>query len=103
MKQEVGSLILKPFTNRRYSYRKEFAPRGCKFLPLRIVSMRIRMKADLFLETKSQNRAPPPLLFIPLTFPQITQRESNIVCIYNYVNMSKRVSIVKTDFGWSEE
>ena len=35
--------------------------------------------------------------------PQITQRENNIVCIYNYVNMSNRVSIVKTDFGWSEE
>ena len=25
------------------------------------------------------------------------------MCIYNYVNMSNRVSIVKTDFGWSEE
>ena len=63
------------------------------------------MTADHFVETKSQNRAPPPLLFIPLTFPppQITQRENNIVCIYNYVNMSNRVSIVKTDFGWSEE
>ena len=52
------------------------------------------MKADHFVEAKSQNRAPPPLLFIPLTFPQITQRENNIVWIYNYV---------KTDFGWSEE
>ena len=31
--------------------------------------MRIRMKADHFVETKSQNRAPPPLLFIPLTPP----------------------------------
>ena len=64
------------------------------------------MKADHFVETKSQNRAPPPLLFIPLTSPpppKITQRENNIVCIYNYVNMSNRVSIVKTDFGWSEE
>ena len=61
------------------------------------------MKADHFVEAKSQNRAPPPLLFIPLTFPKKTQRENNIVWIYNYVNMSNRVSIVKTDFGWSEE
>ena len=55
------------------------------------------MKADHFVETKSQYRAPPPLPFIPLTPPL----ENNIVCIYDYVNMSNRVSIVKTDFGWS--
>ena len=66
------------------------------------------MKADHFVETKSQNRVPPPLLFIPLTPPppkkKITQRENTIVCIYNYVQTrAKRVSIVKTDFGWSEE
>ena len=61
------------------------------------------MKADHFVEAKSQNRAPPPLLFIPLTFPPNNARENNIVHIYNYVNMSNRVSIVKTDFGWSEE
>ena len=66
------------------------------------------MKADHFVETKSQIRAPPPVLFIPLTSPPppplITQRENNnIVCIYNYVNMSNKMSIVKTDFGWSEE
>ena len=61
-------------------------PRGCKFLPLRIVSMRIRMKADHFVERKSQNRAPPsPPIYSPDFPPQITQRENNIVFIYNYV------------------
>ena len=62
------------------------------------------MKADHFVETKSQNRAPSPLLFIPLTSPQ-RQRENNIVCrpIYNYVNMSNRVSVVKTDFRFCTE
>ena len=28
-------------------------------------------------------------------------KPNNIVCIYNYVNMSNKVSIVKTDF-WME-
>ena len=28
---------------------------------------------------------------------------SAILQVYTYVNMSNRVSIVKTDFGWSEE
>ena len=62
------------------------------------------MKADHFVETKSQNRAPPPLLFIPLTFPPNNAKGKIILCLYiHYVIMSNRVSIVKTDFGWSEE
>ena len=63
--------------------------------------MRRRTKDDHFVETKSQNRD--PLLLILLTFPPLTQREKNIVCIYNYVNMSNSsskvlVSVVKTDY-----
>ena len=60
--------------------------------------MRRRTKAGHFVETKSQNRAPPSYLF-PCLSPQIMQREQNIVCIYNYVNMSSRVSIVTTDYS----
>ena len=44
------------------------------------------MKADHFVETKSQNGAPPPLLFIPLTSPQ-ANFESLIGLVFNLLSV----------------